>query len=138
MDVYATIAKKSLKWLNSYKSDLIVHDKKTIENNPNIPFLHFTWNSGTYLMLLRSAQNESWPKKGEWVPYLFGHADREHILNQLIEVMPAIGQNVVSLIQYYDGKKVSDIGTMDAASRIIRDYIRRVQVEWDCMEMRKG
>lgn len=136
MDVYATIAKKSLKWLNYYKSDLIVHDKKTIENNPNIPFLHFTWNSGTYLMLLRSAQDESWPKKGEWVPFLFGHADREHILNQHIEVMPAIGQNVISLIQYYDGKKVSDVGTMIAASEIIRKYIRRVQIEWNCIEMR--
>lgn len=131
MDTYKHIESKSLPLMTDYQRDLTYHDKKIIDGNPGIPFIHITKNMGTNLVLMPPADHQSWPEKGESVPYLFSHADREHILKQKQEVLPAFMRwDTVDIIQYFDGKRVREI-TEDETHVIVRDYINNILNIWE-------
>ena len=129
-NVYEQIKEKTLPFIKAYHNDLLIHDKNAIEGNPNIPFLHFTGSTGTNIELLVDASE--YPRKGERVPYLFGTAGREHILDQkvkMVDHMTKVNRNDLTLYYPGEGKRVRTI-THDKAKEIIREYRRRIEGIW--------
>ena len=118
------------KHIKDYRDDLLVHDKNAIEANPNIPFLHFTGESGTIIEFLLPFG--SYPIKGERVPYLFGTADREQILEQIKSMVFYTRKSTrQDLILYYDGLTIThnlfDI-TQDKAEEIVTAYYNKMKI----------
>ncbi len=129
-NVYEQIKEKALPFIKAYHDDLLIYDKNEIEGNPNIPFLHFTGSTGTNIELL--VDTSEYPKKGERVPYLFGTAGREHILDQkvkMVDHMTKVNRNDLMLYYPGEGKRVRTI-THDKAKEIIREYRRRIEGIW--------
>lgn len=126
MNVHTELVKQASPFITMYRDDLIKHDKTEIESYPGRSFLHFTGDTGTVMITLY--QKEDYPEKFEVVPYLFGHADRWHILKQkkdLIKHLPTC--NKMDLILYYNGKTLKAIQYQNAVD-IIGDYNR--SMEW--------
>ena len=120
--VYEEIEKKSLPLIQHYAEDLTEVDKTTIlHNKKKYPFLHFTGKTGTHLIIL--SPREEYPKKGEEIKYLFGHADRFHVLKGKIETVEWCVKegNKRDLILYFDGNTVRQITEKDV-KEIIYDY----------------
>ena len=54
MNVYEELQEMSLPLLEAYETDL-THDKNWIEENPGVPFMHYTRATGTHLISFSSA-----------------------------------------------------------------------------------
>lgn len=69
-----------------YRDDLIKHDQRFLgyPANAGVPFLHWTRPHGTDMKFLFPFDHSLWPAHGVEVPYLFGHADRVHILDSIV------------------------------------------------------
>lgn len=135
MNVYEQVREKSLPIIKAYYNDLIEHDKRAIEENPGVPFLHFTGDTGTYLFLMIPAEDYS--AKGEVVPYLFGKADRNHILRQFPKTVEHMKQvNRQDLILYFSGKRLIEI-SQGRAEHIARRYADKIWRDWVRMEKEK-
>lgn len=93
--------------LTFYLDDLNI-DEKLILTNPNVPFIHLTRESGTTLIMMEPWDHEIYPPYGETVPYLFGFADRYHILNAKKEIFDTYDdyQNTKLSILYLNGNMV--------------------------------
>lgn len=128
MDIYEQVREKALPIIKSFHNDLLVHDKRDIEKNPGIPFLHFTGDTGTYAFFMIPA--EDYPAKGKLKPYLFGRADRNHILRQFVKVVDCMQTvNRQDLILYYNGKRLIEISQKRAES-LAWKYQWRIIDEW--------
>jgi|SRR5690625_7661527 len=57
METYNKLHEMTYKLIKHHRTDLTVHDKKTIQNNPNKPFLHITRDLGTTMILLDDCSN---------------------------------------------------------------------------------
>jgi len=107
---------------------LEVHDREWIERNPGVPFFHFTRECGTFLIGLIPA--EDYPKVGETVPYLFGYADRYHILNEVLSMLEAIkGMYKNRLALHFDGLTFREID-FNRAYTIAMDYTVKIRRQW--------
>lgn len=115
-------------FIRAYRDDLIKHDKAEIEENPGVPFLHTTREMGTTMTFLTPA--EDYPAPGEKVPYVFGTADRWHILKEKRGAVDWYRRNIPdALWHYFDGKELRRI-TLDEADEIVSDYIDGVKYVW--------
>jgi hypothetical protein len=127
---YAQLHQLVSPFLKSYRDDLEKHDKAAIEAHPGCPYLHYTRESGTHILFLIPA-NE-YPKEGDYVPYLFGMAGRDHILRQVV-VMAEYWLNPCEvrplLTLWFDGNKFHTI-TAEKALEIARSYWMRIDSEW--------
>jgi len=125
---YILLEKKCLPFIQHYKNDLLKHDRRTIFSDPGIPFLHFTGDTGTYLIQLH--KEGKYPAKGEIVPYLFGHANREHLLSEVFGCVQSMRTlNRQDLILYFNGKKLVEI-SQDNAERIASSYTHKIFSDW--------
>ncbi|MFC1766651.1 hypothetical protein ACFL6U_31815 [Planctomycetota bacterium] len=135
MNICEQLYKKSLPLLEAYESDLM-HDKDWIENNPGVPFMHYTRATGTHLIPLNPSN--TYPPAGTKVKYLFGMADREYILQGKLE-MQAWFENALreppKLILHCDGRKLHPV-TLKKAREILEDYARALRSQWELQ--RKG
>ncbi|MFC1766823.1 hypothetical protein ACFL6U_32705 [Planctomycetota bacterium] len=135
MNVYQQLHKKSLPLLEAYESDLM-HDKDWIENNTDIPFMHYTRATGTHLIPLNPS--DTYPPAGTKVKYLFGMADREYILQGKLEMQDWF-ENALRepprLILHYDGRTLHPV-TLKKAREILEDYAHATRSEWKLQ--RKG
>ena len=105
--------------VKSYRTDL-EHDKRWIALHPRCPFLHFAGDTGTHIVPLCGIG--CYPKKGEFVPYLFGHADRDHIRRQVIPMVESMRHNNRhAMIHHFDGRKLQAV-TMDRCDKNAADY----------------
>lgn len=128
MDIFEELKEKALPLITAYHDDLLKHDKAAIEENSEVPFLHFTGDTGTHIALLIPA--EKYPAKGERVKYLFGVASRYHILSQVGEMVRYMPQvNRQDLVLYFDGKKLCEI-TQEKAEEVVKEYQCRINREW--------
>jgi hypothetical protein len=135
MDIYEQVREKALPLIKAYHDDLLKHDKRDIAGNPRVPFLHFTGDTGTYAFFM--IQAEDYPAKGKSVPYLFGTADREHILRQFVKVVVTMKTvNRQDLILYFNGKKLIEI-TQEKAESIARKYEDKIWRDWVKVEREK-
>ncbi len=128
--LFEQLRAKARPLMTAYFEDLTEIDRKAIAEKPGVPFLHWTREWGTGLQFLLPADDASWPAKGEVVPYLFGRADREHILTQNREVAAyylTMGQTRIA--HYFDGRTLREITTQDAVM-IAAEHGRKVRDEW--------
>lgn len=130
MNVYDELVKRCDSLVEAYRDDLLLHDKELIEMYPGRKFLHFTRNTGTFLFLMHPADDELFPSKGERVPYLFGTATREHMLEDVQKcVKGCCRSSDTLLILYYDGVKLRDVSS-DKAFDLWLDYTEGVCRQW--------
>jgi len=112
MSIYEQLAAQVRPVLTHYRDDLEKWDREAIEEkHVGVPFLHWACSSSTHIVLLIAA--DSYPPAGQYVPYLFGTADREHILKQAMEYAKYFlrpeGQRADGyLVHHYDGASAAD------------------------------
>lgn len=127
--IYEALDKSVRPTLMRYHTDL-GYDKEAIEEHPGVPFLHWAGDSSTHIIML--VPESEYPKEGVEVEYLFGVADRHHILNG-VQVMakyftnPCGGKTLHC--HHYDGRKLRRI-TIEKAVEIAQDYCRQIEREW--------
>ena len=130
MSVYEQLHKMSRPLLEAYESDL-THDKDWMEDNPGIPFMHYTRATGTHLIPLNPS--DTYPPAGTKVKYLFGKADREYILQGKLEMQDWF-ENALRepprLILYYDGQTLQPV-TLTKAREILEDYAHATRSMWE-------
>lgn len=126
--IFEQLVEQCERHLEAYRDDLMVHDRKNLEKNPGVPFLHWTRPTGTTLALMVGP--EDYPAKGEQVPYLFGTADREHILKSVRVVAYASFQDSRHLLAlHFDGEKLRPVSAK-TVGRIIDEYESKVRAAW--------
>jgi len=130
MNVYDELFKRCSPLVEAYRDDLLVCDRGLIAMYPGRKFLHFTRNTGTFLHLMHPADDEVFPPKGVRVPYLFGTADRSHMLEDVQKcVKSSCKSSSTLLILYYDGKRLQEVDR-DKALTLWLDYAEGVCREW--------
>jgi hypothetical protein len=137
MCVYQELEAKVLPLMQHYQTDLTKHDKALLEQQPNVPFLHWACDSSTFLMLMIDASE--YPKAGEVVPYLFSSADRWHLVNEAVNMasyfVRATNNPERFTVHYYDGKQLSEIN-VEKALELARQYKERVTKGWRAEDVR--
>ena len=125
--VYMQVKEKALPLMEAYTDDVVVHDRKWLRENPGTPFLHFTGKTGTYLVGLIAANK--YPKGS--VPYIFGTATREEILEEEMSVVGGMENRYGrgDMAMHYDGKFLKEI-TYQKATMIADDYVEETRRAW--------
>ena len=95
-EIFEDLKNKTRSSIENYENDLLIHDKKCINDSENAPFIHWAGVNGTHIAILYSP--DKYPALGERVKYLFSRADRHHILNQKVEI--------VNCLKTYSGIKL--------------------------------
>jgi hypothetical protein len=113
--------------VRSYRTDLD-HDCNAIEAC-DYPFLHWTRDSGTSMEFLPPPDSDAFPPAGVEVPYLFGHATREHMANQLVEYAKFWTQNTHLACHYWNGRELTQI-TPQRAWEIADAHRRHLHATW--------
>jgi len=113
-----------------YQDDLTKHDKTAIDGcKEGTPFLHYSSQTGTQILMLISA--DQYPARDERVPYLFGTADRHHILEQIRSLSKYFVTNpyYATWVHYFDGKQIKKT-TVAKAVDIVEAYARNIRIAW--------
>jgi len=138
MSIFEELQAACLPLVEAYRDDLVKHDKESIGNRPGVPFIHVTRASGTHICFMPSAAD--YPAPGVYVPYLFGTANRDHVLEQVVTfadywLRPCA--EPVKLVHYFDGRRLRKVSLKDA-QELLRDYGRRVRDTWRRADYRPG
>lgn len=130
MNVYDELFKRCSPLVEAYRDGLLVYDRDLIAMYPGRKFLHFTRNTGTFLHLMHPADDAVFPPKEVRVPYLFGTADRSHMLEDVQKcVKSSCKSSSTLLILYYDGKRLQEVDR-DKALTLWLDYAEGVCRQW--------
>ena len=131
MSVYEQLEAATLPLIEAYREDLTKHDRSAIEESPDLPFLHWTRSTGTHIVFLQG--DDTLPAEGERVKYLFGTADRVHIVRQVVEMARSFtrpNDPPSSAVHYFDGRKLHAI-TAARAVEIAEQYRRSMFESWE-------
>ena len=124
-NVHKELVEKTLSLIETYHDDLLVHDKNQIEAYPGRPYLHFTGDTGTLMVTLY--EKEDFPGRDEKVPYLFGYADRNHILKGIMEQVKCVLRiNRRDCMLYYNGITLKSVEYY-RAKEIAEDYTAKME-----------
>lgn len=126
--MYDQVYEKASPIITNYREDLEVHDKNELEGYTG-DFIHMTRPSGTWIILLYPANHAIWPSKGLEVPYLFGHATREHIVEGLRAYTSEHTLREHKLFLYGHNGKVKEISGKEV-SEIVEKYIKLTLDTW--------
>ena len=111
-----------------YRNDLLVHDLDNIQRwSPDVPFLHFSRQTGTYMVHLIAA--DQYPARGQYVPFLFGHAEREHLLDSAVGLAEHCAKDTQHICHYWDGRKLRQVTTAQALT-IATEYSNTIRNQW--------
>jgi hypothetical protein len=133
MDIYQQLEKAVLPGMTDSQTDLTKHDRKTIDANPGVPFIHYAGDTGTGIIMMIPAS--SYPREFERVPfhnrYTFATADRSYILNQAMCTAQYfdIERYYAKTVRYFDGSKLRQITHMDAIN-IVKTYSDKIRRQW--------
>jgi len=128
--LYAELHKRCIHKISKFESDLTAIDREWLIEHPGVPFIHVTRTYGTHLLALWPATQ--YPAPGEYVPYMFGVADRGHILHGLTDFLEAIVKVHAGQVQqwlYYDGQRLVD-ATEARARTIVAKHIAATEAAW--------
>lgn len=117
-NVYLDLCDQTVK---HYKSDLD-EDAKLI--NQGKECLFFVYESGSHAIVLFNF--ESYPAFDQRVPFLFGTANRDHILNETGSILECESVKNAPLKFYFDGKQMFRLGDIQEATTIVADYKRKM------------
>lgn len=128
--VYKQLRAACLPLMTHFKADLVAHDRRTLRRHGGTPFLHWTRQLGTHLLLLIA--HDEFPPAGQCVPFLFGTADRNHLLDQAVSAArcwtePCNG--TVVAVHYFNGHILRKID-VHKATEIARQYAVKIRREW--------
>ena len=116
--------------VKNYKSDL-EHDRKWIQENPNKPFLHKAYENGSHMIFLVSP--DEYPAAGEYVPYLFGKSERNHIVEQvaiMAECLTGMTHRYKDeQYHHFDGKTLHRV-TPERFVEIARQHVATTKKAW--------
>jgi len=120
--------------VTSYRTDF-KHDVKYAGEIGSIPFLHAAHSTGTHMIAFPPADSDLYPPHGVRVPYLFGHADRKHILKGVLDVVKWLVNErgyVLNgwVMHFYNGLTWKPI-TADKALQHARYYVAGVIETWE-------
>jgi len=126
--IYEQVKELSLPIIQNYHNDLLQWDKKSIESNPKIRFLHFTGNTGTNLIWLLPLKEFGFDKSKYQNQYEYYKKCKTVIglAITLVKMMPQVNRK--KLILYFDGKKLRTIN-QQKAEEIAEDYERTLRDE---------
>jgi len=129
---YTALRQPVLAKLKAYRRDFLVHDRRAWRLYPGVEFLHFTRDNGTTLVILFPHDHPIWPAEGVQVKYLFGSADRWHILRQVPRLTDYECNPIQEprLIHHGRSGHVVTI-TPEAAIEIARNFERATQAAWN-------
>ncbi len=135
---YYELVEKCRPFILAFEDDLLKHDKKVLEEYPPHPYIHIARECGTWLFPLPPADSPYFPEKGERVPYLFGTADREHILKQATECLTGntIAETAL-LVNHFDGKELRTVSLWTAIN-IAKRHKEYVLNQWRLIDMGIG
>lgn len=127
--VYVQVKEKALPLMEGFQTDLTKHDRRDIQQNTGVPFIHYTRKLGTDICFMVPAGD--YPPEGQRVPYLFGTADRHHLLDQKVATTTYFTNpyNDSQLVLYFDGETVKEI-SKEQAVEVVRKYSWRIKGEW--------
>jgi len=127
MTYYAQVKKLADPIIKYYRDDLVKHDRNSLRNYKG-EFIHITKETGTHLF--RLIPYDEYPKAGEKVPYLFGTADRDHILKgcDISHIISPYGLEVRLVLWGRKGNVT--IVTPEKAGVIVNEYIRKGLSLW--------
>lgn len=127
--LYMQLKEKSLPHLACFKEDLTKHDRQALNDKPGVPFLHYTRGSGTHIFFLYPT--EMLPATGVRVQYLFGTADRHHIIKQPLECARSWVEcnSDIKIVLHFNGKQLKEI-SLEEAVEVAREYQRNLEEEW--------
>ncbi|MCH8044088.1 MAG: hypothetical protein IID44_10275 [Planctomycetes bacterium] len=115
--------------LEAHFGDLDI-DREMIDGSPGTEFLHWSRLLGTTMDLL--FETEDLPAAGEHIPYLFGTADRHHIIKRVVSIAEHYTNPYTDrplLVLYFDGRRLHKI-TAERAVDIAKSYRHRLETEW--------
>jgi hypothetical protein len=128
--IYEQLEKLSSPFIEGYWDDLLVHDKNTLETWPTTRFVHWTRNYGTYIVMMPLWNDECYPPDGQRVPYLFGTADRYHILDEKLNQAKYMTKHEgLRLTMYFDGKGLYEISAQRGVDFIL-EYTEGIRNDW--------
>ena len=116
-----TYQKQTNETVKHYHKDLI-YDSRIIAQKK--PALFFVYECGSHAIELPSF--DQYPAPGEHVRYLFGHADRDRILEQTGSTLQCESVINSPLKYYFDGYQMHAI-TLNQAITICADYKRNMR-----------
>lgn len=129
--VYDQLEAACLPLITAFHNDLLVHDLAIIADHPGVPFLHWTRDTGTTIVMLTPAAE--YPGRGVRVPYLFGTADRWHIVSQVTEIaayhLKPSNDPARYTCHHWDGSRLRRI-TVEQAVKVAAEYRRGVESGW--------
>ena len=131
MTVYKQLRAACLPHMTHFKADLVMHDRRTLRRHDGTPFLHWTRKLGTHILMLISA--DEYPPVGTTVPFLFGRADRDHLLNEAVKSARGWTERcngTVEAVHYFDGKTLRQIDVAEAYE-IAEQYAARIRRDWE-------
>jgi hypothetical protein len=129
MPVWESLYEKVSPVVTAYRSDLDT-DKFLIEHHEGVPFLHFARETGTWIYHLHEADSQFYPRHDEYVPHLFGTANREELAYGIkVCIEQCCRSESTLLVHYYDGKKLKLIDGKQAAI-VCKDWYAEVTNAW--------
>ena len=128
--IYLELSALCLPFIQHYQDDLLKHDYAELNASPDVPFLHWTRPTGTHLLLLHPADSPRWPAPDVTVPYLFGHATRDHILEQCLSIATYPHEHEITRVcHHFNGRDLTEITTAHGVA-ITQHYVARIKQTW--------
>lgn len=139
MCIYTELEAACLPLIQHYHNDLLKWDKEMLEEFPDCPFLHYTNEFGTHIIMLPAADDECYPPRGKFVPYLFGTADRDHILREKLSMAEyhtrAANCPERFTVHHFDGRQLRKI-TVAKGVDLAKEYVRSIEHQWSVAKFR--
>jgi hypothetical protein len=131
-EIYEQIKTKADPIITSYRDDLLKHDREFLDQAPDdLPFLHYTRDSGTHIVALHPALHlDEIFHESELIRYLFGTVTRPQFIQKKLEehegIMSTFGSRI-ELILYYGPQTGLEPVSESQALAVVQDYIKSVK-----------
>lgn len=129
---FRLLLRACLPHMQHYHGDLLRHDRRMIRRHPDLPFIHVTRDMGSHLQLMPPADHPLWPAEGMEVPYLFGKANRRHLLKDAEDFIGYFMKNHREssvLVHHFDGRELRRIDYA-RGDELLRRWAREIRHAW--------
>lgn len=127
--VYEQLVKLCEGTLKDYRNDLLVHDKDWLSKHPNVDFIHICRASGTHIVDMPN--KSEYPEKGIKIPYLFGVADRNHLVAQKLECTKTLAKLYPNATYRLIRDNRIKVITSQEAISIVNNYCKMLQKQFE-------